>query len=341
MLVAVARDPTHLQMDDPEWATSWVNLVAWSLLPILYFTVLEGRYGCALGKWLLHLRVCRSEGRESPGLLRGLWRTTLFFAVVNGPSLAAPFLLNPEEMDPETFSLLAGGLGLLGMIVLLLLPMRAHGYRGFHERLSGTRRDPAPLAGEAETLSENHRAGSAAAGPDARTARPVPGAGRAALDRPKHPAASSSRGAEAEKVLVGEDRALARKVWLWVRHDHPLPGRAPRAARRHKAALVDGRSRRRRGVGCFSVRRGCLLRDAVAGAGKLTWTETRPLLEDLTEELLLARAEGTLPERLSLDHVWVQPQGRAQLLDFPPGDPPAPEGEPACPPLPPGERGRG
>src|SRR5205085_12250574 len=40
----------------------------------------------------------------------------------------------------------------------------------------------------------------------------------------------------------------------------------------------------------------------------------RHILEDVAEELEASCAEGALPCALSVDQVWVQPDGRAQIL---------------------------
>src|SRR5262249_11195260 len=50
---------------------------------------------------------------------------------------------------------------------------------------------------------------------------------------------------------------------------------------------------------------------------RLAWADVRPLLEQLTDELSTAQADGSLPDVLSTDQVWVQPDGRVCLLDFP------------------------
>src|SRR5262249_31126220 len=59
------------------------------------------------------------------------------------------------------------------------------------------------------------------------------------------------------------------------------------------------------------------LADIASLERKLSWREARPILEQLAEELAAAQSDGTLPPTLSLDQVWVQPDGRVQLLDFP------------------------
>jgi hypothetical protein len=47
------------------------------------------------------------------------------------------------------------------------------------------------------------------------------------------------------------------------------------------------------------------------------WPRALPLLEQLTDELATASAEGTLPETLSSAQVWIGPDGQLQLLDIP------------------------
>ncbi|MBX6313335.1 MAG: RDD family protein, partial [Isosphaeraceae bacterium] len=59
---------------------------------------------------------------------------------------------------------------------------------------------------------------------------------------------------------------------------------------------------------------GCPLAD-LAGPEGLPWHEARPILEDLAEELNAACADGTLPKGLTVDQVWIQPDGVAQLVD--------------------------
>jgi hypothetical protein len=48
-----------------------------------------------------------------------------------------------------------------------------------------------------------------------------------------------------------------------------------------------------------------------------SWPRALPLLEQLTDELATASTEGTLPDTLSSDQVWVGPDGQLQLLDIP------------------------
>jgi hypothetical protein len=128
-----------------------------------------------------------------------------------------------------------------------------------------------------------------------------------------------------EKVLLGEDPALTRPVWVWLR----LAGDRPLSAGRRD--LVRGtRPRWLAGgtEGCwdwdaFVAPGGCLLADAVRPNRRLSWAEARALLEQLAEELELATRDGTLPGYLGVGSVWVQPAGRPMLLDVSPRGGPA------------------
>src|SRR5688572_10123060 len=46
--------------------SAWVQVLN-KLPEVLYYTLLEGWFGWSVGKWLLNLRVCRTEGRDPPG----------------------------------------------------------------------------------------------------------------------------------------------------------------------------------------------------------------------------------------------------------------------------------
>jgi eukaryotic-like serine/threonine-protein kinase len=120
-----------------------------------------------------------------------------------------------------------------------------------------------------------------------------------------------------EKILLGEDASVGRKVFIWLRpHSAPPLDRARREV---------GRRTRLRWVACgkhgdlqwdtILAPTGCPLPELIQSEGKLTWPELRPLLEALADELAAACADGTLPRSLGVDQVWVQPDGRAQLAD--------------------------
>src|SRR5205814_5250421 len=65
----------------------------------------------------------------------------------------------------------------------------------------------------------------------------------------------------------------------------------------------------------FLAPAGSPLLDLVTRTGKLSWPKARPILEQLTEELIQAEADGTLPASLAAAQVWIHADGRTQLLD--------------------------
>jgi hypothetical protein len=65
------------------------------------------------------------------------------------------------------------------------------------------------------------------------------------------------------------------------------------------------------------------LQDLVRNGQRLSWSNLRPLLEQLTDELNTAVADETLPDLLTVDQVWVKTNGQAVLLDMPLASPAA------------------
>jgi hypothetical protein len=59
------------------------------------------------------------------------------------------------------------------------------------------------------------------------------------------------------------------------------------------------------------------LQKSVSSDAALSWRVARTLLQQLTEELIAATADETLPDRLGADQVWIQPGGDLLLLDMP------------------------
>jgi hypothetical protein len=292
---------------------------------VLYFALLEGLWGASLGKFLLRLRVRRVSDGGVPGLARGLVRagafTVLFdlnnLLVLVGVALWLPpdFLQNPQQV-PLRFGLQLAGMMLGGFVVgvgLILLPMRRrNGYRGLHEFLSGTRVVLLPPSARRRVLH-----GEAFDLP-LRTTEACPQRLGAFVIR-------GALGGDGGKVLVGQDTALGRDVWIWLR---PLSKPPLSDARRPLS-----RTTRLRWLACgthgdaqwdaFIAPAGSPLADIVRRKGRFAWPEVRPLLEGLTDELVAACAEETVPDPLRLDQVWVQPNGAVQLLEMPWGDVPA------------------
>jgi hypothetical protein len=317
------------------------DLVGWALqlipLPlfVLYFGLLEGLWGFSAGKFLLRLRVRRARGGLVPGLARGLARAgacaVLFnldtILVVVGTALFLPANVLQEMGSPEValrYGLLLSVLWLGGVvagIALMLFPMRRrNGYRGLHEFLSGTRVVLLPPAARRTALRGE------------RFEPPL----RPAKDLPERIGAFEVRGAvgggAGSAVLVGRDSRLGRDVWIWLRPQAEPPlgdARRPLSRMTRLRWLACGTHGGAR-WDAFIAPSGSPLTELVRRQGRFSWPEVRPLLEGLTDELVEACEEGTVPDPLRPEQVWVQPNGAAQLLDMPWRDAPHDEPYPAA-----------
>src|SRR5262249_39490491 len=127
-----------------------------------------------------------------------------------------------------------------------------------------------------------------------------------------------------ERLLLAEDASLGRAVGVWLRpvDEPPVPQARREVTRptrvrwltcgRHGALQWDA----------FTAPAGCPLPDLFDGKNRLPWREVRNILEQLCDELIAGRADGTVPATLTVGQVWVQPGGRVQLFSFPLDDTP-------------------
>src|SRR5262249_50530482 len=118
------------------------------------------------------------------------------------------------------------------------------------------------------------------------------------------------------RVLLGQDSTLDRPVWILLQ---PRGSSSPSPERRGldrpgRPRWLKGGDQAEGRWDAYVAPLGCSLAD-LAGPEGLPWRDTRPLLLDLAEELAAACADGTLPESLGVDQVWIQPDGSAQLVD--------------------------
>jgi hypothetical protein len=266
------------------------NLTSW-LFMIAYFALCEGLFGATAGKALLGLRVTRVGQTGPPGVPRAFVRA-LVFALIWAAIIVT--------------------LG-VGIILLAVQLRRKWNYRGLHDFASGCQvkqqpwparklrlavRQPTPL----ETVLP--------AGTD-----PLPESVGGYVVRGRLSAEPSG-----EQVWAAEDRALGRAVLLWLRpwgaaDPGTDPARPARLRRLGRGSLGWGGSAF--DWTAYAAPVGGPLAEAVRPGRALPWADARYLLEQLVEEFRAAEADGSLPARLALDHVWVEPNGRVQVLDFP------------------------
>jgi eukaryotic-like serine/threonine-protein kinase len=308
---------------------------------LLYFALPEWLIGGSPGKLLMRLRVRDAATGDRPSAARSALRTLTFYLVKDAPQLLAALAL--VYLAPRLFE--EGDVGiatrvLASVVIVALLPFlsggagaallavtmrRPNGYRGVHELLSGTRVIRLPGLRPRFRLP----AASAWPAPTAGAALPAGIPGRVGA----FSVSGLARGAENEVLLFGQDAALHRPVWLWLRRGGagPLPASRRESARDGRPRWLAGGEQDGWRWDAFVAAPGCLLADLVSGAKPrrhpLGWADTLSLLEQLAAELERAEQDGSLPERLSPEQVWVQAGGRALLLDAPPR-PPTPAATP-------------
>ncbi len=285
----------------------WLNLLVVAGLDIAYFGVSEGLWGQSLGKRLFGLRVVNRETIQVPGILCAAWRAAIVEFCWELTTVLPEIWqwLGVDEATAEWFSLLELG----PLLLLLLVTMRRrNGYRGLHEFLSGTA--TAALGGRRRRPRVRPR------GADFQPAiTSVP-------ELPNRIGSFQIVGAlrwdDQEKVVLAEDPSLDRKVWIWRR---PTDAALPEA--RHKL----NRSTRLRWLltvelddamwECFLAPSGSPVELVRGSDAILDWEVSRPLLEELAEELVAGRADGTLLLTLQCQQIWIQPTGRLLVVDIP------------------------
>ena len=270
--------------------------VAWA---ISWFAIPEGIWGCSLGKMLCGLRVVRSNG--NPMGMAASWARALIYSV----NLVVTPLVTGLFYSPERYAasaeegewLATDWLWLVLFVPLFFTMRRRNGYAAFHDLLTGTR-----------VVEDN------AAELMVPRAEPiVPEGGAASTDRIGPYAVTECHGPLAEAF----DPALRRRVWILFRDDDaaPLSSRRRDIVRPTRLRWLQGARSPGGSWDAFERPNGGPL-TALRGA-KDPWIHGRVWLADLAEELHAAIGSGTLPDALSLAHVWITDAGRAVILDFP------------------------
>jgi eukaryotic-like serine/threonine-protein kinase len=294
----------------------------WSvILAILYFTVLEHGWGRSLGKWHERLLVCPMDGHDPPMWRWALARSAVYCGLPAVGSLTIDLALWVQGAG-STGGALWWALWALGWIVLAV-PMRpGNGYRGLHEWLSGTRVMQLPLPKKRTALGNT--------GPwlmyflaARRLDQQVP----QRTSFPERVGGFTIRGVlkwtATDKILLGEDAALGRRVFLWFRpsSEPPLDQARREVGRRTRLRwLASGRLGDLQWDAMLAPL-GCPLPELIASDGKLSRAELQPILTELAGELTAACEDGTLPGALNTALVWVQHDGSAQLADIALTDP--------------------
>jgi eukaryotic-like serine/threonine-protein kinase len=278
------------------------------LTTLIYYAIGDGIWGGSPGKWLLRLRVARTTGLAAAGVGRSILRALVLLPLADIPVDLLWYFSSPSEDESVMFDLgclLAEVVGL----TLLSAPMWLKGdLRGLHDLIAGTRVIGLPR--------DNRRR---AAGP-----RRALGRDRGSVSRPvgvlqsvgPYKVRGAVRWEPDRRVVSGEDSTLGREAWIVIR---PKGSLAPDPVRREitratRPRWLNGGEQNEGRWDAYIAPAGCPIAD-LAGPEGLSWHDARPILEDLADELASACMEQTLPPGLTVDEVWVEPDGRAILVD--------------------------
>ncbi len=275
----------------------------------LYFSLCDGLWGGTPGKKLLRLQVAGMAGRERVGFLRAAIRAAIFLPLAELPLDAWLTAPHPGGWSKLTWTAACLGVEAVGMAIIAGPLLRRGGeLRGLHDLACGTR--VVGLPGD-----RRRRAGSS---------RRAIGRDRGSVTRPvgvmqavgPYKVRGAVRWEPGRRVVSGEDSSLGREVWIVLRpKGDPEPDPARReVARATRPRWLDGGEQAEGRWDAYVAPAGCPLAD-LAGLEGLPWRDVRPILEDLADELAASAADGTTPPDLSVDQVWVQPDGRAILVD--------------------------
>jgi eukaryotic-like serine/threonine-protein kinase len=288
------------------------------IAPLLYYGILEGRFGCGAGKALFNLRVI-DDTETAPGFRKALFRAMVYTLPANIVNLITGYFALPVRNGRSPDDPLSQAIALSGAVmtfviwgILFSTIRRRNGYAAIHDRVTGTRVVLRPRAVEARNAAL--RAAAAI--------EPAP-AGRTVRIGPYDVADDLPAGAILHPVVVeGFDTRLRRGVWL-ERLPEATPSLPPGRRDLGRPARTRWLSGRRDGDQCWDayekVEGQPLLR---AITERQPWSRVRHWVADLSDEIAAGLRDGSLPV-LALDRIWIGSDDRARLLDWPgPGSPP-------------------
>jgi serine/threonine protein kinase len=293
--------------------TSVANPWTW-LLNVLYFFVLEARWGASPGKLFFGLRLSSSG---AAGWVARIARRTIVFhipwlvfallVVSLGPigphrdmAIGDNSRFNADQIrdliqSAVTVTLLAG---------LFVMARRHNGWAGLHDLASGTR-----VVTRSSARLRTRSAAGAAAAIDVSVA-PSPG-------RRYGPFVASDARESDNRLIVAFDPVLRRRVWINVVPPHTPPIGSVRrdVSRTGRLHWLTGERGGTSNWDAFEAPDGQPLLVALRGLSP-SWSTVKSWLFDLSAELLASEDDGSTPA-LGLDRLWIRDDGRLVLLDFP------------------------
>jgi uncharacterized RDD family membrane protein YckC len=294
------------------------HLIAFGLFDLIgltlataYFAMLEGIYGTTVGKFLLRLRVVRGGQIGPPGLQAAIIRAVVFSLLFWIATITLPLWLVEIPYFGGFLGLAAFASGAYG----LSLQWRAsRNFRGLHDTASGCQVVVRPRPAHRVRLSVRNGHVLNQTLPTNFSLPSMVGGfvvhGKL-IGSPGH-----------EMVWAAEDESLARRIFLWLRPVNtvtdcytPPAAARPTRLRTLSTGEIEWNQQNYFWI-AFVAPTGTALLDAIDADHPLSWVDAQYIIEQLVDEMVLANRDGTLPARLGVDQIWVEPSGRIHLLDF-------------------------
>ncbi len=301
-----------------ERATFLVQLANFLLLTG-WFAAQEYFIGTTIGKWLFSMRVI-NEQNDSPRLWQAIGRSFLMPGVrsivlvvtmfwthsLNGGTIQAQDVNNLGLI--QLYSLLSW----IPCVLLMLTARVSNGYRGVHDLLTRTH------------VVRISPLGSGNLG-DVAVTMPIPLNDASSISKkiePFHVLGQFGSSVTGERVLVGEDPELGRKVWIYETKDAtpPLLHASIRPTRqRIIASRSDDSYDPPLNYFIAECTEGMPLTQYVKANQPVQWSAFQSLLRELASELARCKEEESLPVSFSENNVWLDRSGRLKLVEIPAG----------------------
>lgn len=308
MLVALAWLKDFEALTDPALINSpayvgWI--FATVILFLFYFAVPEGLWGASLGKAICRLRVV-DRNRSVIGVPRAALRAAIYIALPN--SVVWIYWIASGRFPYDATAAGSWILPLVGnstyvlLVILFCTARRRNGYAGLHDLAVGARviRRTAYAVRPALDISQS----------------PLPDTTDKLTIGPYHVLDTLAK-TESGEFILGYDTRLLRRVWIHRRPPDapPISNQQRNMGRVGRLRWINGRRNADEAWDAYEALSGKPLLDLIESPQP--WNIVRYWLLDLAGELAAAKQDGTTPEVLALDRVWITAEGRAKLLDFP------------------------
>ena len=302
LMLAIGNETFHLGFIMERTLYSARHYLAFLCFGFLYFSFAEGFWGGGFGKRLKGLFVVRKNGQK-PGLGRAFLR--IFIPILSVEGVRIPFLLlaisATQINDLTTLEIVfysgATTICPLFPILLMLNARPRNAYATLWDRISGTRvvvkpkaeeRPPIDLALKAEVPLER----GDSIGPYRIIKEIVPG-----------------------QWILADDPVLRRRIWLFEQSSFDLSLNRQNLARPARLRWLQKVEKDKTTWNAFEAIQGVPFLSLVEGGKRIPWRNLRHLLHDLASELWASSGDKTLPDKLSLNNIFVTSQGHAVLLD--------------------------